>query len=652
VIDSTEVWHSSLVLDDLGYPHIAYDDSTNGDLKYATKRGVTPGFGNCTNTDWNCESIDVDDDTGAFPSLVLDSLGNPHISYHKETPVNDGDLKYATKKNVTPGSGNCNNTNWNCETIDATGDVGWDNALALDSADNLHISYYDWTNSILKYAFNDGGSWQISTIDSSGNVGPSSSIKVDEMTGNPHVSYYYCPDLFVTCNLNYAYHDGLSWQIETIDSGGDVGWTSSIALDWMSEHQHFSYHDGTNGDLKYALRSLPEQDCNDNDNTVYPGAPELCDAQLNDCNGVTLSGEFDVDGDGYVECAWVGSDPTIDGGDDCNNNNNTVYPGATEVCGDALDNNCDTNTDEAGCSVIITDANFEQCVRDELVKPTGDITDTDLASISTLDCSNKNIQNIEGAQYLTSLTLLFLHGNQISDISALSGLTSLTELHLYVNQITNVSALSGLTNLTSLYLDRNNQLSDISALSGLTSLTFLSLYNTQISDISALSGLTSLNNLYLYDNQITNVSALSGLTSLTVLSLHSNQITNVSALSGLTSLVSLYLDRNQISDISALSGFPSLTVLSLYSNQISDISALSGLSNLFIVYLENNCISNFEPVLDPINDVPNVYGMDAQGEDGDSDGVCDSVDTCVDIDGDNYGTGADISGCTGSTTNR
>ena len=56
-------------------------------------------------------------------------------------------------------------------------------------------------------------------------------------------------------------------------------------------------------------------DCNDGDTTIYPGATELCDGQLNDCNGISLSGnEIDDDGDGYVECSidgngWDGSSP-------------------------------------------------------------------------------------------------------------------------------------------------------------------------------------------------------------------------------------------------------------------------------------------------------------------------------------------------------
>lgn len=83
-------------------------------------------------------------------------------------------------------------------------------------------------------------------------------------------------------------------------------------------------------------------DCNDNDDTIYPGANELCDGEDNDCDGVVDEGCptcTDNDNDGYYAEAGCGTLV------DCNDNDDTIYPGAPEQC-DEKDNDCDGQVDE------------------------------------------------------------------------------------------------------------------------------------------------------------------------------------------------------------------------------------------------------------------------------------------------------------------
>jgi hypothetical protein len=136
---------TSLAIDSSDKVHISYYDYSAGALNYATNSGVTSGSGNCDNTDWNCST--VDDNGGADTSIGIDSLDNVHISYYYHE-----NIRYATKSGVAPGMGNCTDTDWDCSTIDFAGYIYRYTSLAIDSSDTVHISYSDHEIFDLKYA--------------------------------------------------------------------------------------------------------------------------------------------------------------------------------------------------------------------------------------------------------------------------------------------------------------------------------------------------------------------------------------------------------------------------------------------------------------------------------------------------------------------
>src|SRR5690606_12452008 len=98
-------------------------------------------------------------------------------------------------------------------------------------------------------------------------------------------------------------------------------------------------------------------DCNDSSIQIYPGAPEVCNGIDMDCNGLVDDGTtcWDDDGDGYCEVPPCGNVAGSTSGSprDCNDNNPNIYPGRTEDCGTAFDDNCNQQTNEQdaiGCN--------------------------------------------------------------------------------------------------------------------------------------------------------------------------------------------------------------------------------------------------------------------------------------------------------------
>ncbi|WP_411678735.1 leucine-rich repeat domain-containing protein [Clostridium thailandense] len=246
--------------------------------------------------------------------------------------------------------------------------------------------------------------------------------------------------------------------------------------------------------------------------------------------------------------------------------------------------------------VTFTDSNLEAAIRSTLSKPTGDITESDMATIFTLDLSNKSITSLDGIQYAVHLKKLFAGSCGISDISKLNGLNELTDLSLNSNNITDISAISGAASLSSLILS-SNKITDITALSGLTNLSNLNLSDNKVTDITVLSGLNNLKYLTLSQNQITDFSPISNHAAIQSLDISNSNVADISGLSGLTGLQRLNLINNKITDISSLVSSTNLNYLALDNNQITSISAITDMTNLQLLYLSNNKIADVSPLL-------------------------------------------------------
>jgi hypothetical protein len=116
-------------------------------------------------------------------------------------------------------------------------------------------------------------------------------------------------------------------------------------------------HDGY-GDVATSMIGCAEgwvtnsDDCDDTDRAIHPGVTEVCDGRDQDCNQIIDDGGeswADLDGDGFgdpgqvrARCPSIG---WVANGDDCNDADRAIHPGALEIC-DAVDQDCDGAPDD------------------------------------------------------------------------------------------------------------------------------------------------------------------------------------------------------------------------------------------------------------------------------------------------------------------
>jgi len=156
--------------------------------------------------------------------------------------------------------------------------------------------------------------------------------------------------------------------------------------------------------------STTDDDCDDSDSGVNPGATEVCNSTDDDCNGSVdddasdaTTYYIDSDGDGYgdsstttTSCSSVTGYVTDD--TDCDDSDADVSPGASESA-NCVDDDCDSSTDE-GASYTYTH-------------------DSDIQSIWTSKCSTCHTTGSSGGLSLSSSAYSKIVNVASSDVSSM-----------------------------------------------------------------------------------------------------------------------------------------------------------------------------------------------------------------------------------------
>jgi hypothetical protein len=142
-----------------------------------------------------------------------------------------------------------------------------------------------------------------------------------------------------------------------VDSGSDEETPCEESV-WFADADEDGFGDA---DAGVAACDPPEgfvvdaTDCDDGNAAVYVDAIEDCDGVDNDCDGEVDEGVeggtwySDQDGDGFGDgdapvVACQQPTGTVETGDDCDDSDAAVFPGAEDVC-DGVDNDCDGDVD-------------------------------------------------------------------------------------------------------------------------------------------------------------------------------------------------------------------------------------------------------------------------------------------------------------------
>ncbi|MBX2800647.1 MAG: putative metal-binding motif-containing protein [Myxococcales bacterium] len=355
-------WHLDLDGDAFGDPSITtlacdarpgwVDDATDCDDQRAT---AYPGAAEvCNGLDDDCDALadDLDPDLqGAVTSwadLDGDSYGDPaqqvvactappgHVL--DDTDCDDGDFK------VNPGeTEECDGRDDDCDGL-----VDDDDPDVTDAA--------DWYADVDDDGYGDAADTLVACF------APLAYVSDDTDCDDAAATVYpgapeQCDKVDNDCNSKVD--DGVVLYTWYLDSDGDGHGDSTAAVDDCAAPDGYS-------DL--------DDDCDDTDSTVFPGAAETCNGDDDDCDGRTddddpgLTGApvwyADVDGDGYGDAsndtaACTAPPATTTTSGDCDDTDAAISPIATELPGNGIDEDCD------GVRLCYVDADGDGFGRDD-----------------------------------------------------------------------------------------------------------------------------------------------------------------------------------------------------------------------------------------------------------------------------------------------
>jgi len=196
------------------------------------------------------------------------------------------------------------------------------------------------------------GACRTAPKDADGTVLDTGSLSGEDADGDGRVGADDCDD------LDASIHAGAEELCDGVDNDCDGEIDEGVMLTWFDDSDGDGFGDPTVS--SEACEPGPGQvpnddDCNDADAHIFPGAPEVCDGIDNNCDGLADEGDpvltyADNDGDGFGDPATELEEcGTTEGRvldhTDCDDDDALIHPDGIEVCNE-VDDDCDDDVDE------------------------------------------------------------------------------------------------------------------------------------------------------------------------------------------------------------------------------------------------------------------------------------------------------------------
>jgi hypothetical protein len=241
--NSGDAWSVDIAINSSNHLHVVWVDDTSDNWEIYHKNSTNSG------TNWTTKRLTYNTGSSGAPAISVDSSDNLHVVWNDSSP---GNTEIYHKKSTNGGS------TWTTKRVTFNSGVSLSPAIAIDSSNNLHVIWFDWTPGQTEIYYSkstDGGStWTSKRLTYNPGSSTHPTIAVDS-NDNIHIVWDDS-----TPGTGEIYHKkstngGTTWTTKrmTYNSGGS--YYPSIAVD-SNDNLHTSWHDYTPGNSEiYYKRS-------------------------------------------------------------------------------------------------------------------------------------------------------------------------------------------------------------------------------------------------------------------------------------------------------------------------------------------------------------------------------------------------------------